>query len=295
MNFSTLTQSFKRYALHEKELTPKTTKAIIRSVEKLCEKTGEENMKRLDTHTIREYLLSQKEDLLWSAKTFRNERQYLKSFFDWLVREDVLKSNPIDKIEKPKLPKNLPRFITKEQAMTILSHAQFFKWRYSFERVRNIALIAMFLMTGLRLNELINLRVQDIDFYSKEIFVKNGKGRKERIVPMYPRLESFLKAYNEERKILKNQSQWFFHSVKSDKRMTPKAIQTVCRKVSKESGVKFTPHMLRHTMARLSLDSGLGIYQVKELLGHASVSSTEIYSSVSKAGLKNAFCATQLF
>jgi site-specific recombinase XerD len=286
---------FKRYALYEREISPKTTKAILRSVERLYEYVSQENIKKYDTAIIREYLLNQKEKKLWTGKTFRNERQYLKSFFNWCVREGYFKDNPVDKIEKPRLPKRLPRFITKDQSLTVLAHAEYFNWRYRFERCRNVAIIATFLMTGLRLNELINLRVKDIDFSSKEIFVERGKGRKERIVPIHPRLHSILVNYDRERQHLSKQSQWLFHSARSEQRMTAKTIQTICNKVSCESGIKFTPHMLRHTMARLSLDSGLGIYQVKELLGHSSVASTEIYSSVSKEGLKNAFFSTQLF
>ncbi|WP_422009442.1 tyrosine-type recombinase/integrase [Roseivirga pacifica] len=286
---------FKRYALYEREISHKTTKAILRSIERLYESLLEENIKNYNTDSIREYLLTQKEKRLWTGKTFRNERQYLKTFFSWCVREGYFKDNPVDKIEKPRLPKRLPRFITKDQSLTILAHAEYYNWRYRFERCRNVAIIATFLMTGLRLNELINLRVSDVDFVSKEVFVKEGKGRKERIVPMHPRLQSILTNYNLDRQHLSKQSHWFFHSARSAQRMTPKTIQTICAKVSRESGIKFTPHMLRHTMARLSLDSGLGIYQVKELLGHSSITSTEIYSSVSKEGLKHSFFSKQLF
>ena len=295
MNFNDLAQSFKRYALHEKELTPKTTKAIIKAAEKLDEFTADKSLTKLDTPVIREYLLNRREDRLWSPKTFRNERQYLKTFFDWLLREGIVKSNPVEKIEKPKLPKRLPRFITKDQSLTILAHTEYYNWRYRFERVRNVAIIAVFLMTGIRLNELINLRVQDVDLDTQEIFVHEGKGKKDRIVPIYPKLQSILSNYNRERKHLTRQSQWFFHSARSDKRMTPKTVHQMCKKVSYESGIKFTPHMLRHTFGRLSLDGGLGMYQLKELMGHSNISTTEIYASVSKEGLKRSFYNTQLF
>lgn len=232
---------------------------------------------------------------MWSAKTFRNKRQCLKSFFNWCVREGLLKSNPVEKIEKPKLPQRLPRFINKEEALTVIAHAEFYPWRYSFEKVRNLAIIATFIMTGLRLNELINLKVHDVDFQSGEIFVEKGKGRKERIIPIYPKLQLSLSTYINERRRLGAQSKYFFHSARSTQKLTPKTVQNICRKVSGSSGIKFTPHSLRHTFGHLSTDAGLGLYQLKDIMGHSTVSTTEIYSSISKEGLKRKFFETELF
>jgi len=294
MNIHDLSQSFKRYALHEKELMPKTVQEIFRAIRGLDKCFEELKIESLTIAHIRQYLYEQKESRLWSSRTLRNHRQYLNTFFTWCEKEGHIKENPVAKIERPKLPKTLPRFITKEQSYSILYHAEYYPWRYRFERVRNVAIMAMFLMTGLRLNELINVQVQDVDLNAQEILVRKGKGRKERIVPIYPKLERVLRTYAEERQKLSKPTPWFFHSAKSDKRMTGKTVQKVCQKISKQAKVKFTPHMLRHTFGHLSTNAGLGVYQIKEIMGHANLSSTEIYLSVSKDALKRSMYAVEL-
>ncbi len=294
MNFQSLSQSFKRYALYERELMPKTVQEILRAVKKLFQSMGDTNIEQVSTAHVRAHLYQQKEERLWSARTLRNHRQYLNTFFTWCVEEGHVTENPVRKIARPKLPKTLPRFITKQQAFSVLYHTEYYPWRYKFERVRNVAIIALFLMTGLRLNELINLQLQDVDMNAQEILVRKGKGRKERIVPIYPKLERILKTYLEEKQRLNKPTAWFFHSAKSDKRMTAKTVQKVCQKISKKAKIKFTPHMLRHTFGHLSTNAGLGVYQIKEIMGHANLSSTEIYLSVAKDALKKSMYAVDL-
>ena len=285
---------FKRYALYEKELNPRTTKDIIRITQKLFLFTRVKNLGEITTADVRTFLYELKEKRLWSPRTFKNNRQYLMSFFEYCRTHEFIKENPVSKINKPKLPKTLPRFLTKEQIHSVLFHTEFFEWRYNIERTRNTAILATFLFTGMRLNELINLRIEDIDFAVDEIHVKCGKGKKERIVPIHPKLTTILQKYLIERKSLKIQSPWFFQSLRRNAKVSSKTIQGFCRKISKSSGVRFTPHWLRHSFARNNINAGVGLYMVKEMMGHTSVSTTEIYLSVSKKKLKETFCGAVL-
>ncbi|WP_075343743.1 tyrosine-type recombinase/integrase [Tenacibaculum agarivorans] len=280
---------FKRYALYEKEITPKATQSIINSTKKLFEVTNIENLKDITTDIIRGYLYDQKEQRLWTAKTFRNKRQHLKSFFDYCVSHEYISKNPVEKIGKPKLPKTTPRFIKTQDLLFIIAHTELYPWRYEVERTRNNAIISTFLFTGMRLSELLNLQLTDVNIEEQEIIIKKGKGKKERIVPIHHKLLPQLKRYLKERKRCKNQSIWFFQSLKLPTQITPKTIHIICKKISKASGVKFTPHNLRHSFARGCMNSGLGLYQTKEILGHASVSTTEIYLSIAKNTLKKSF------
>lgn len=280
---------FKRYALYEREINPRTTKDIMNSAKHLFSSLEIIKIQNINTEDIRNYLYDQKEQRLWSAKTFRNKRQHLKSFFDYCICREYLKTNPVDKIGKPKLPKTLPRFIDSKDILSIIAHTELYQWRYDVERTRNMAIIGVFLFTGMRLNELLNLKIMDVNITEEEITIIKGKGGKERIVPIYPKLLPLLRQYLKERKKCKNQSIWFFQSLKQSTQIMPKTIHVMCKKISKVSGVKFTPHMLRHSFARNCINAGLGLYQTKEMLGHASVSTTEIYLSISKSALKKSF------
>lgn len=280
---------FKRYALYEKEITPKVTRSIIRNVEHLFDSTGIESLQDANTELIRNYLYEQKEKRLWKAKTFRNRRQQLKTFFEYCLLHDYIDKNPVNKIGKPKLAKTLPRFIDAKDISLIIAHTELYPWRYDLERIRNRAIINTFLYTGMRLNELLSLQFVDVNTEQQEIIIKKGKGNKERIMPIHPKLLPILKTYIKERKKCKNQSVWFFQSIKMPTQIMPKTLHNICKKISKASGVKFTPHNLRHSFARNCINAGLGLYQTKEMLGHASVSTTEIYLSISKDSLKKSF------
>jgi site-specific recombinase XerD len=188
------------------------------------------------------------------------------------------------------LSKTLPRFLTTKQTLAILAHTEFYNWRYVSERYRNTAIINTFLFTGIRLNELRHLEIIDVNLNDGEIIVRKGKGRKERMVPIHPKLYPILKNYLNYREKEKYKSIWFFQSLRAGTKVSAKTIQHICRKVSIASEVKFTSHMLRHTYARNCINSGVGLYQTKEMLGHASVATTEIYLSISKQNLKKTFC-----
>jgi site-specific recombinase XerD len=285
-----LLPQFKRYALYERGITPNSYKAICSAVEMLCWFAKTDSVRDLDTGIIREFLLQSREDRLWSPKTFRNYRQNLKCFFNWCIMSGLLKKNPVEGIEKPRIPKRLPRCLSKEKALKILANASWHPWKYQIERSRNTAILATFLFSGLRLKELINLQVTDVNFGNSEIFVLQGKGRKDRIVPIHPRLSPFLREYYQERQKYTGQaSQWFFTSVRSEKRLTVKNVYRITKAIALDSNVKFTPHMLRHTFAMLAIDGDLNIYKLKEIMGHAHVSTTEIYASVAQGSIKRSF------
>ena len=146
----------------------------------------------------------------------------------------------------------------------------------------------------MRLNELLNLKIEDINMQEKEIVVKKGKGRKERIIPIHNILFSVLQSYLIQRKKSSYESEWFFESLRAPTKMTAKTIHTICKKISKKSEEYFTPHNLRHAFARSLVNEGVGLYLVKELLGHTSISTTEIYLSVSKESLRKSFCHVAL-
>ncbi len=168
------------------------------------------------------------------------------------------------------------------------------KWAYKLEQPRNETIIHTFLFTELRLQEFLNLQVRDVNLEDESIFVRQGKGSKDRLVPIHPQLLPKLRGYFLERQKMLKPSQWFFTNVKSDKQLGPKDIQRICNRISSASSVKFTPHMLRHTFGKLAVEGDLNIYKLKEIMGHAQVTTTQVYVSIASESIKRSFSQIQL-
>jgi site-specific recombinase XerD len=294
MNIPDLHRQFHHYALLEKGIMANTHKSICASLDMLCKYSSTEKLSELTTPVVKAFLHSGRLERSWSPKTFRNHWQYLKIYFDWCLRNGYIRKNPVDEIEKPKLEKRLPRCLGSEDAKKILYHTQFYPWRYELERVRNHAIICTLMMTGIRLQELLNLEASNVDLTEGDIYVRQGKGRKDRIIPIHPQLLPILRGYWKSRIEAGRPSQWFFTGVKSEKQLQQKDIQRICKKVSISAGVKFSAHILRHTFAREMVDSDFNIYKLKEIMGHAQITTTQIYMSVSRKGIKNSFAKVVL-
>ena len=166
---------FKRYALYEREYNPNTIKDITSAFMRMNTFIKAETIKDFSSEAIRNYLYTQREQLHWSPRTFINHRQYIKIFFNYCVSHGFINQNPVDKIKRPKVPQTLPRFLTSKQISSILIHLELCDWRYKSERYRNKAIIYTLLFTGMRVNELVNLKITDINMEEKEIIVRKGK------------------------------------------------------------------------------------------------------------------------
>jgi len=286
MNISDIKFNFKRYALHERGMRPKSYKSIMASLQMLCEWADTEELRKLDHGTVLAFLHWGREERAWEARTFRNHLQYLRSFFNWCIKQGFVTKNPTLDIEKPKLPKRLPRCLNREETQKVLNQAHWYPWRYSLEAVRNETILYVLIYTGLRLQELLDLEMGDLDITNQEILIREGKGQKDRLVPIHPRLIPILQAYLAHRKASNNQSQFLFTGAQSEKPLSGKNVRTICQKLTRETGVYFTPHMLRHTCARLLIEADIDVFKVKEILGHSSITTTMTYVSVSTENLK---------
>lgn len=292
--FASLEQSYRRYALYEKGQRRTTVTQTLRMVRLVCEFARTSEIRSLDTPLIREFLQVERERKGWSAKTFRLYRQYLKTFFDWTVSQRWIKTNPVSEIQSPRLPNPLPRCLSKDDALKLLSHVHWHPWRYELEGSRNKAIIATFLFTGIRMSELLDLRTIDIDLENGELQILSGKNEKGRSLAIHPQLLPILREYRASRLRLGVPSQWFFPSVKSEKRLTVKNLHEVFRKLSVSTGTKVTPHMLRHTFGRLSVESNINLRIIQGMMGHSSIRTTQNYTFVSTKAMKRALAETSL-
>ncbi|HAU39997.1 TPA: hypothetical protein DCW56_03635 [Candidatus Peregrinibacteria bacterium] len=234
------------------------------------------------TENIRAYLYYGRLERNWTPETFIYTRKGLKYFFKWCALRGYIGVNPVDQIEKPKLEKKLPKRITRQEALKLLDYSLHSrKWIYRFEKYRNTAVFAIMIFGGLRANEVLNLKMGEVDLENGVISVRNGKGGKDRLVPICSRLKEILKEYLKDRERLKKESVYFLTTLKGDGPYTYSGLKHVVEKLKKMSGVAFSCHRLRHTFATMMLEGGCDIFTLSKMLGHSDIKTTTIYLSAS--------------
>ncbi|RLD52964.1 MAG: hypothetical protein DRI94_01400 [Bacteroidetes bacterium] len=210
-----------------------------------------------------------------SAKSINRKLSTLRSFYNFLLRENLIDSNPILKITRLKTEKKLPEFISDKKMELLLDSPVFSD---DFEGVRNHLIIEMLYGTGMRRAELINLSVKNIDLNKQNVKV-TGKRNKQRIIPFPVNLSELINKYLMLRKEINTENEFLFLT-KTGKKIYPNLVyRTVNKFISFVSTQKKkSPHTLRHTYATSLLNNGADINAVKELLGHANLSATQIYT-----------------
>ena len=225
----------------------------------------------------------------------------VRSFYRWMHRDERVDVNPARAVGSPKLPRTLPGYLDRTQAETLLQHAATRAQSLAFTDVRNLAMLELFYSSGLRLSELRGVDLADLDLVSQQVKVR-GKGRKERIVPLGDHAQRALRNYLVKRDALLAQTKDAHGAIKrvargavflSERgaRISARAVQhamvTLMNAVSE--GADLTTHSLRHTFATHLVDAGADLRAVQELLGHASISTTQIYTHTSVDRLKKVY------
>ena len=279
-------QIFCEYSSVFKGNSPRTIKWLQETIRYFVRDTGVETLSEIDRPLVENYIIQGKVHKNWSAKTIRNRLQALKLYLDWCVRNKLIAINPVAEIDLPKLPKKIPRHLTLEQSEHLLDWTRNFRYSYKFERLRAIAIISLFIYSGIRLQELLNLRTEDLRFDDRSVFIKSGKGDKDRLIPMGFDLYRALQAYLKDRDRLKRQNPHFFLSLSADQPMQYQSVKRLVEKLRKKSGIYFTPHMLRHTFATLMLEGGADIFAISKMMGHSDIKTTTIYLSATTGHLQ---------
>jgi site-specific recombinase XerD len=186
-------------------------------------------------------------------------------------------SNPIDDIEVPKLERRLPSKLSKQEAQRILEVIDNYPYDNKFLRYRNYAIFATFIMAGLRKNELLKLKCNDVEIENLSLFIRQGKGNKDRVVPINYKLAEILNKYLIERKRLNKTCPEFFTSYTYNQGFTHSGLVRIVARIKKASGIKFHIHKLRHTFATLMLEGGCDIYSLSKMMGHNDIKTTTIY------------------
>lgn len=281
-------ESFINYIRYERGFSPLTVVSYKNDLIQFRNFLGAEDLdpKEIDLEAVRswEVSLMDRENL---ATTVTRKISTLHSFFKYAVKQGELQASPIRGLKLPKKKKPLPLFLKQSEMDSLIDDIDFGD---GFRAVRDKLILLMFYSTGVRRAELVGLRDQDIDFSLKAVRV-TGKRNKQRIVPIGPELEKSIRNYLSVRKETVGEMNGFFFVRENGEPLYPMLVyRMVTNRLSEVSTLtKRSPHVLRHTFASAMLNNGAELNSVKELLGHSSLASTEVYTHISFEELKKSY------
>lgn len=262
--------------------TEGTLKQYIREL-RYCRNTIGKSFKEITTMDLRWYLGMMQEHRKNKTTTIQNKIHYLNSFYSFLLNEGIITSNPVSRVEMPKLEQTIKKAFSTEEMESI---------RKNCENVRDRALVEFLYSTGLRVSELTSLNVKDIDM-SKQEFVVVGKGNKERTVYFSSVAKFYLKDYLKSREELQgdlSEKPLFVCHKSPHSRISKAGVEYLCRKIGKESGIKNVhPHRFRRTFATNMAARGMKMEELMKLMGHSKMDTTLIYCNVWQENIRNAY------
>lgn len=235
----------------------------------------DKSIKQLTTDEIRTYLSKYKEDSSCSSTTIDNIRRILSSFFSWLEDEDYIMKSPVRRIHKIKTATIVKEVLTDENLE---------KLRDECENIRDLSLIELLISTGMRVGELVNLNINDLNFEDRSCVVL-GKGNKEREVYFDAKTKLHLKEYIDKRNDSNNAL--FVSTKEPHQRLSISGVELIVRKLGMNSNInKVHPHKFRRTLATMAIDKGMPVEQVQKLLGHVKIETTMHYALVNQSNVK---------
>lgn len=281
---------FIAYLTYEKRYSPHTLQAYQMELENFTRFVETEGalMEEVDHRLVRYYFARMKEQGK-AATSINRSISALKSYYKFLQREKLIQNNPVRLIQSLKTPKKLPVSVDKQKMNMLLDTME--QAEQSFENIRDFVVMELLFGTGIRLAELLQIKESDIDFYNNKILIF-GKRNKQRYVPIHTTLKKELKSYLQRKKTenLDNNSEYLVVT-KEGKKAYAKLIYRIVQKYLSmvTSQKKRSPHVLRHSFATTLLDNGADLNAIKELLGHAGLAATQIYTHNSAERLKSIY------
>jgi integrase/recombinase XerC len=285
------TRSFLDYLKFEKRYSAHTVIAYEMDLRDFFDfiqfRFGDVKLKEISYNLVRSWLAELKQKGI-ASKSINRKISSLKSFFKYQLKTGVLDETPMSKVITPRINKRLPAFVKEAETrkvMNTLAHATE-DWKTLNARM----LINLFYNTGMRLSELINLKEKQLDIARSQIKVL-GKGNKERIIPISEEVIRSIEEYRQlKRKEFERKEEVLLVTEKG-KKLYPKYAYLLVNKYLAEAGTldRRSPHVLRHTFATHLMNSGADLNAVKELLGHSSLASTQVYTHNSIEKLKNVY------
>lgn len=287
MEIQTALRQFCDYSSYIRGFSPATISRYRSAVRLFASDVGINTMEQVTEGAFRDFMLRGRTVRHWTANSYVTYHKSFAVFFRWCITEGYMEANPADGMEMPKMDRKLPPKLTRQEATRILETASNMPYPYKFLRWRNHAIMATFLYAGLRKQEVLSLMLTDMDLQNRTIFIRRGKGAKDRIVPMCGSLMESLERYLVERKRLKKTCPEFFTSLNRNVGFTDTGMKRLVEKMNAASGIKFSAHKLRHSFATMMLEGGCDIYSLSRMLGHNDLKTTAIYLAATAEHLRD--------
>lgn len=260
----------------------------IRDFLSYCKIKNVKNMNEVNYQFIRgyiSYLYKQK----YQAKSITRILSALRSFFKYLKREEKISTNPLDLITSPKVEKKLPKYLTINDVEKILNAPDM----SNKIGIRDAFILELLYVTGIRVSELTNIKLNDISIVEKKIKIM-GKGSKERIVYYGTRCQELLNKYLHIRNDFLKQANDYLILSNTGKQISAREIRNIINRLKVKAGIdiNISPHTFRHTFATHMLNEGADLRSVQELLGHENLSTTTIYTHLTNEKLRRTYLST---
>ncbi len=275
-------EDFINYLIFEKKYSDNTVKAYKQDLTKFMNYLNNKKINKIVKKDIENYIEYLSKNL--EARTVSRNISTLKSLYKYLMINKIVNKNPMEIIRNPKLKKSLPKVLSETEINSLLD----IKPKNHFD-YRNKAMIELMYSSGLRVSELINLKVTDIDLENETVRVF-GKGSKERIIPLNEYTVVALKIYIKEhrKELFKHGENNYLFLNNHGNQMTRQGFFKILKNLAKDKNIKteFSPHTIRHSFATHLLKHGADLRSIQELLGHSDISSTQIYTHITNEKLK---------
>ncbi len=277
---------FIRYLQQEKNASEHTLRSYLADLEQLFDFLGNRPLADVDHQVLRSFishLLAQN-----ISKTSINRKlSAIRTFFRYLNRQGIVAANPARLVATPKREKRLPAVLTMDQAVGLMDSSGSAASGGGEQDLRDRAVLETLYSTGIRASELVGMNRDDIGMSDRLVRIR-GKGRKERVVPIGRKALDAIDAYLQSKK--KHHDAAVFTGPAGN-RLTPRTVQRILEKYRKKLGFpqKASPHTLRHSFATHMLESGADLRAIQELLGHASLSTTQRYTHLNLASLMDTY------
>lgn len=286
MDIEILTHKFFDYSSFIRGYSPSTIRRYKLAITFYCKVAGITKIEEITQSNLKEFFMYGRVERNWKPNTYIMFYRSLTVFFNWCIENKYMTENLIKEMELPRVEKRLPPKLTKQESLKLLEIVFNYPYDYKFLRYRNHAIFSMFVFAGLRKSELLNLKLSDVDIENLSIFVNQGKGGKDRIVPMSYTLAQTLKRYLLERKRLNKTCPEFFASLNRNVGFTSDGMNWLVYNLQRATKIKFSIHKLRHTFATLMLEGGCDIYSLSKMMGHSDIKTTTIYLAASAEHLR---------
>lgn len=298
----TMFPDYKAYLQNEdrSDLTIKVYVADVEAFSSWFEKQNQEvlELARVTPSDLRSYRQYLQETVRHKASTVNRKLASLASWLHWAVETEQITSNPMEKVKYISRVRQVPKWLDKNQQYALQrameKDLQLAKLRYPkrwLTRRRDVSLVTFMLHTGLRLSETAALKLDDIKMSDRsgEVLVRQGKGNKERVVPLKADTREALREWLKVRPQSTDNHLWLTTEVEENDMLTPRAFQRILKRYGQDAGIaNLTPHVLRHTFAKNLADKKVGVEIIARLLGHNNLSTTQIYIQPGQTDLQKA-------